>query len=128
MEKFPAGGLFFQETLKSLQNRPILIVTTSNPRKEDDIMRIEAYTQVQQMYKTKKPVKTQTAKNVSFSDQLQISSIGKDIQTAKAAVAGSSDIREDVTAPIKARIKEGSYEVSAESFADKLFSKYEEMR
>ncbi len=91
-------------------------------------MRIEAYTQVQQMYKTKKPVKTQTAKNVSFSDQLQISSIGKDIQTAKAAVAGSSDIREDVTAPIKARIKEGSYEVSAESFADKLFSKYEEMR
>ena len=91
-------------------------------------MRIEAYTQVQQLYNAKKPVKAQTNKKLSFSDQLQISSIGKDIQTAKAAVAGSSDIREDVTAPIKASIQAGTYEVSTESFADKLLSKYEEMR
>ena len=91
-------------------------------------MRIEACTQVQQLYNTKKPVKAQTNKKLSFSDQLQISSIGKDIQTAKAAVAGSSDIREDVTAPIKASIQAGTYDVSTESFADKLLSKYEEMR
>ena len=91
-------------------------------------MRIEAHTQVQQLYNTKKPVKAQTNKKLSFSDQLQISSIGKDIQTAKAAVAGSSDIREDVTAPIKASIQAGTYDVSTESFADKLLSKYEEMR
>lgn len=91
-------------------------------------MRIEAYTQVQQLYNTKKSVKAQTNKKLSFTDQLQISSIGKDIQTAKAAVAGSSDIREDVTAPIKASIQNGTYEVSTESFADKLFAKYEEMR
>lgn len=91
-------------------------------------MRIEAYTQVQQLYNTKKTAKPQSKSNVSFSDQLQISSIGKDIQTAKQAVAGSSDIREDVIAPIKARIKAGTYEVSADSFADKLFQKYEEMR
>ena len=91
-------------------------------------MRIEAYTQVQQLSNTKKPVKAQTNKKLSFSDQLQISSIGKDIQTAKAAVAGSSDIREDVTAPIKASIQAGTYDVSTESFADKLLSKYEEMR
>ena len=82
-------------------------------------MRIEAYTQVQQLYNTKKPVKAQTNKKLSFSDQLQ---------TAKAAVAGSSDIREDVTAPIKASIQAGTYDVSTESFADKLLSKYEEMR
>ena len=87
-------------------------------------MRIEAYTQVQQLYNTKKASKTQAAAKKGLSDQLQISSIGKDIQT----VAGSSDIREDVIAPIKAKLQNGTYEVSNESFADKLFAKYEEMR
>lgn len=91
-------------------------------------MRIEAYTQVQQLYNTKKASKPQAAAKKGFSDQLQISSIGKDIQTVKAAVAGSSDIREDVIAPIKAKIQNGTYEVSNESFADKLFAKYEETR
>lgn len=91
-------------------------------------MRIEAYSQVQQLYNSKKLTKAQTRKNVSFSDQLQLSSIGKDIQTAKAAVAGSSDIREDVTAPLKARIKAGNYEVSVDGFAEKLMENYEEMR
>ncbi|MBD5394850.1 MAG: flagellar biosynthesis anti-sigma factor FlgM [Lachnospiraceae bacterium] len=91
-------------------------------------MRIEAYTQVQQLYKTKKPAKTQSAKNTSFSDRLQISNIGRDMQIAKSAVAGSGDIREDVTAPIKARMQAGTYEVNTESFADKLLQRYEEMR
>lgn len=91
-------------------------------------MRIEAYTQVQGLYDTKKTTKPQAKSNTSFSDHLQSSSMGKDIQAAKQAVAGSSDIREDLTASIKARVQEGTYEVSAASFADKLFQKYEEMR
>ena len=91
-------------------------------------MRIEAYNQVQQIYNAKKPGQVKKTSGTSFSDQLQISSIGKDIQTAKAAVAGSPDVREDVTAPIKAKVNAGTYEVSAGSFADKLFAKYEEMR
>lgn len=91
-------------------------------------MRIEAYTQVQQMYNTKKTANVKSKGNVNFSDQLQISSIGKDIQSVKQAVAGASDIREDVTAPIKAKIQADTYEVSAESFADKLMQKFEEMR
>lgn len=91
-------------------------------------MRINAYTQVQQMYGTKKTGNIKSKSNVSFSDQLQISSVGKDIQSAKQAVAGASDIREDVTAPIKAKIQAGTYDVSAESFADRLMQKYEEMR
>ena len=91
-------------------------------------MRIEAYTQVQQLYNTKKVNKVEPKKNVSFSDKLQISGICKDIQTAKAAVAASADIREEVTAPLKAQVQAGSYEVSAESFGEKLFKKYEEMR
>ncbi len=91
-------------------------------------MRINAYTQVQQVYGTKKAANVKSKGNVNFSDQLQISSIGKDIQSAKQAVAGASDVREDVTAPIKAKIQAGTYEVSAENFADRLMQKYEEMR
>lgn len=91
-------------------------------------MRIEAYTQVQNLYNTKKTAKTQPKNRAGFSDQLQISNVGKDIQTAKMALAGSSDIREAVTAPIKAQIQAGTYDVSTDSFADKLMQKYEEMR
>lgn len=91
-------------------------------------MRIEAYTQVQNLYNTKQTAKPQAKGKVSRSDQLQISNVGKDLQVAKQALSASSDIREDVTAPIKAEIQAGTYEVSTESFADKLMKKYEEMR
>lgn len=91
-------------------------------------MRIEAYNQIQQIYNTKKPGQVKKTSGTSFTDQVQISSLGKDIQTAKAAVAAAPDVREDVTAPIKASIAAGTYEVSAGSFADKLLEKYEEMR
>ncbi len=89
-------------------------------------MRIEAYTQVQQIYGNKKTAKMQKSMKAASSDQLQISNIGKDIQTAKAAVAASSDIREELTAPLKASIASGTYQVSGESFAEKLMQKYEE--
>lgn len=90
-------------------------------------MRIEAYTQVQQLYNTKKTAKTPIAQSISASDKIQISSIGKDFQTAKAAVDASSDIREDVIAPLKAGIANGTYHVSGESFAEKLLQKYDEI-
>ncbi len=89
-------------------------------------MRIEAYTQVQQIYNTQKTAKPQKTSAKTFADQIQISSLGKDINTAKAAVSAGSDIREDVVAPIKAQIDNGTYSVSAQSFADKLMQKYEE--
>lgn len=83
-------------------------------------MRIEAYNQVQQLYNTKKPGQVKKTASSSFADQLQISTVGKDIQVAKSAVAACPDVREDVTAPIKASIAAGTYEVSASSFAEKL--------
>ena len=46
-------------------------------------MRIEAYNKVQQLYNNKNVSKLKKEKTHSFSDQLQISSLGKDIQTAK---------------------------------------------
>lgn len=91
-------------------------------------MRIEAYTQVQQVYQSQKVNKSQKTGNAAKSDNVQISSFGKDIQAAKAALAGSPDIREELTAPIKAKIQNGTYEVSNSSFADKLLQKYKEMR
>lgn len=91
-------------------------------------MRIEAYTQVQQIYQSQKVSKSQKAGGAAQSDKVQISSFGKDIQAAKAAVAEIPDIREELTAPIKAKIQSGTYEVSNESFAEKLLKKYEEMR
>ncbi len=88
-------------------------------------MRIEAYTQVQQLYNPKVTAKASKAQNVSSYDKIQISSIGKDFQTAKAAVAAGSDIREELVAPIRAGIKSGTYNVSGERFADKLLQEYE---
>ncbi|MBR6380967.1 MAG: flagellar biosynthesis anti-sigma factor FlgM [Lachnospiraceae bacterium] len=92
-------------------------------------MRIEAYTNVQNLYNTQKAKQAQ--KPVSApraTDKVQISSFGQDLATAKAALKGAADIREDVVAPIKKQIADGTYSVSAESFADKLLQKYQEMR
>lgn len=89
-------------------------------------MRIEAYNQIQQIYKPQKTQKTaSTSKVGSFADNLQISSMGKDIQTAKQAVASAPDVREEITAPLKAQLAAGTYNVSSESFADKLLEKYQ---
>lgn len=90
-------------------------------------MRIEAYNQVQQLYSnSRKAVKAPAASTGSRSDQIQISSIGKDFQSAKAAVNASNDVREDVIAPLKAEIASGTYFVSGESFAERMLQKYEE--
>ena len=90
-------------------------------------MRIEAYTQIQQVYGTKNNAKTRNTAKSAGSDRIQISSIGKDIQTAKNAVAAAGDIRSELTAPIKASIANGTYHVSGESFAEKLLKQYEEI-
>lgn len=89
-------------------------------------MRIEAYTQVQQIYNTHKVNKAQKASNVSFSDKLQLSSMGKDMQVAKQAVQNSPDVREDLVARYKAQFEAGTYQVSSEAFADKLIRQMDE--
>lgn len=87
-------------------------------------MRIEAYAQVQQLYKTNKLKKTKEVSAVSKKDHVEISTFGKDIQIAKAALSASPEIREDITAQLKASVNSGNYSVSGESFAEKLLSKY----
>jgi len=87
-------------------------------------MRIEAYNMVNQVYKTNKPVKTTKSSQVYGRDQVQISGFGKDLQLAKQAVSESTGVREEVMAPIKASIDNGTYEVSNEDFASKLMEKF----
>ncbi len=89
-------------------------------------MRIEAYSQVQQIYSNNKVGKAQpTKKTNDVRDTVSFSSIGKDIQVAKQAVNAAPDVREDVVASLKAAIKNGTYDVSGEAFADKLLAKME---
>ena len=87
-------------------------------------MRIEAYNQIGQVYAPKKTYGTQKANTVSRTDQVQISSLGKDIQTLKQAVANAPDVRENITAPIKAKVQNGTYDVSTDDFASKLMAAY----
>lgn len=91
-------------------------------------MRIEAYTQVQQLYSSTKVQKEQNVRKQGKLDQVQISSTGLDIQAASAAVKGSADIRYDVVEPLKKAVSEGTYNVSGETFAEKLIKKYEELQ
>ena len=90
-------------------------------------MRIEAYNQIIQNYKSTMPAKAKSIASTDGRDQVQISSRGYDYQIAKQAVAEAPDIREDVVAPIRAAVANGTYQVSAESFAEKLMQKYEEI-
>ncbi|MCR4728083.1 MAG: flagellar biosynthesis anti-sigma factor FlgM [Lachnospiraceae bacterium] len=90
-------------------------------------MRIEAYSQVQQLYNSSKVSREQNVQRKGQTDQVQISSKGLDLQTATAAVKGASDIRYDVVEPLKKAIANGTYNVSGESFAEKLMQKYAEL-
>jgi negative regulator of flagellin synthesis FlgM len=89
-------------------------------------MRIEAYNQVAQLYQSSNTKNVaQTAKSNGMGrDQVQISATGKDYHVAKAAVAEAADIREDLVADVKARIKAGTYEVNTDDFAEKLLSQF----
>lgn len=123
------GSLLFSMRAKVIANPSDTYCETSKDIREGGVdMRIEAYTQVQQLYQSQKVSRTQKTQTASHTDRLQISSQGKDFQTAKAAVAAAPDIREELTAPIKARIQNGTYGVDNASFAEKLLQKQEEMR
>ncbi len=90
-------------------------------------MRIEAYNQVAQLYKTNKTSGTKAANKASMGrDEVQISSFGRDYQIAKKAVAEASDIREDKVAEMKAKFESDTYQVDAGDFASKLLAKYNE--
>lgn len=90
-------------------------------------MRIDAYNQINQVYgvgKTKKTGKAGSTGNVNTTDQVSFSTIGRDMQIAKAALANVPDVRQDKVDALKSAIQNGTYQVSNESFAEKLVSAY----
>ena len=89
-------------------------------------MRIDAYNQIQQIYGSTSIKKTEEKKvsNVSFKDQLLLSATAKDAQVARQALANTPDVREEVIAPLKEQIDNGTYEVDTDDFAGKLLERY----
>lgn len=87
-------------------------------------MRIDAYNQITQIYKSSSKLKTQKSSGSTLKDKVEISDFGKVYNTSKMAVKNAPDIREDRVYDIKKRIDSGNYDVSAESFADKILEKY----
>lgn len=87
-------------------------------------MRIEPFAQVAQLYNKQQVPKTSKTSAKSFADAVTISSAGKDIQTMKVALANTADVRTELTDSIKEQIDSGSYEVSADSLAEKLYNMY----
>ncbi|MGN0249229.1 MAG: flagellar biosynthesis anti-sigma factor FlgM [Lachnospiraceae bacterium] len=87
-------------------------------------MRIGNYQMIQQIYNTTKPASTGKTQKKGFSDVVSISNAGKDVSAAKAAVAASPDVRTELVDSIKSRIQAGTYDVSADDFADKLVAKF----
>lgn len=89
-------------------------------------MRIDAYNRVNQIYQTGKATKTTKSgkPSASANDQFEISQFGKELQVAKESVKNASDVREDKVADIKARMQNGTYQVSSEQIADKLLDSY----
>ncbi len=115
-------SVFFTETSKVNRKNSDNNNNKHDPRREEFTMRIEAYTQVQQVYKSNKAACNKNVKKAKFTDAVEISSLGKDIQVAKQAVKNAPDVREDLVASYKEQITAGTYSVSAEQLANKLLS------
>lgn len=89
-------------------------------------MRVDTLSQVAQLYNTSKPTRTNKTSGIApmGRDEVQISSIGRDFQIAKQAVAEASDIREDKVAEVKSQINSGNYKVDTADFASVLLNSY----
>ena len=86
-------------------------------------MRIDSMNQVSQVYNMNRVRKVNNAYQTSYSDKVEISKLGKDIQIAKKAVNAAPDIREDKVAAMKAAFESG-YSVSDNDLADKLLESF----
>lgn len=90
-------------------------------------MRIGTYNMINHIYGTNNSGKSKRANgtsHASFKDEVSFSSMGKDMQIAKNALAGVPDVRESLVDDIKSRMDAGTYEVSTDDFADKLLSAF----
>lgn len=92
-------------------------------------MRIGAYNQVSQLYgnqSVKKGYNSGTYGATSTMDEVSFSTVGKDMQIAKNALKDVPDVRQERIDALKESIANGTYQVSAESFADKIMAAFDE--
>lgn len=104
-------------------------VIRTGEKEEGVTMRIGAYNQVAQVYgsqSVKKGYNQGAIGATSTMDQVSFSTVGKDMQVAKTALSSVPDVREDRVKALKESIANGTYQVSAESFADKLLAAFDE--
>lgn len=87
-------------------------------------MRIDAYNQVNKIYQANNKLKTQELSKISSTDKVEISNTGKDIQVLTQVLKSTPDIREDKVAMIKDSINNGTYDISDNTFAEKLLEIY----
>ncbi len=90
-------------------------------------MRISNYNMISQLYSNTTTKKSTTAAGTgyaSFRDEISLSTVGKDMQIAKNALATTPDVREARIAELKAQYANGTYEVDSEDFATKLMESY----
>jgi negative regulator of flagellin synthesis FlgM len=90
-------------------------------------MRIDAYTQITQVYSTEKKNNIKQNIKTTKNDEVEISQQGRDYQIAKKAVADTSDVREDLVAKYRSDIQSGKYDVSANDFANKVIDSYNKL-
>ena len=83
-------------------------------------MRIDAYMQVSQLYKTNKTKRDMKSETKDGRDSLEISDFGRDYQVAKQAAEQGEPVRADRIEEIRAQMAAGTYNVSIEDVADKL--------
>ena len=90
-------------------------------------MRIGAFNGINQVYNANglnKSTYTNSTGYTSFKDEISFSSLGRDMQVAKNALATTPDIREGLVSDIKSRMDAGTYNVDGDDFAAKLISAF----
>lgn len=90
-------------------------------------MRVDTLNQIAQTYGVNGKLRTNSVSKVNSADKVEISLFGKELQIAREALAKTPDVREEKIAVLKEQIESGKYNVSGESFAEKLLAKYEEV-
>jgi negative regulator of flagellin synthesis FlgM len=83
-------------------------------------MRITSIGSIIDSYKTQKTTTVEKSKSKIGNDVLDISSVAKEYQIAKAVLNKQEDVRASKIEDIKNRIQSGNYNVSAKEVADKI--------
>lgn len=113
-------------TMKSNEEGFCNIALESRGQRENRIlemevrMRVDAYNQISQIYTRNNIYKAKKEQKTADRDQFHMSDDARIYQYAKNAVGEVPDIREAKAEELKQKIQNGTYQVSPESFANKM--------